>query len=77
MPAASMPVRHYRQSSPGMCLPACARTVLAALGDERSKVQLAALMGSYEFGTPASRITRLEKLGYNFQFPTTKVTAVC
>ncbi len=28
--------------------------VLAALGDDRSEAQLAATMGSYEFGTPAS-----------------------
>ncbi len=38
--------------------------VLAALGDERTEAKLATVMGSYEFGTPANRITRLEKLGY-------------
>lgn len=53
MPAASTPVPHYRQSSPGACLPACARMVLAALGDERTEAQLATVLGSYEFGTPS------------------------
>ena len=54
MPAGSTPVQHYRQSSPGACLPACVRMVLAAMGDERTEQQLAATLGSYEFGTPAS-----------------------
>lgn len=42
--------------------------VLAALGDERSETALAKLMGSFEFGTPASRVTRLEKWGYQIQY---------
>ena len=68
MPAASTLVPHYRQSNPGACLPACARMILAALGDERTEAQLATVLGSYEFGTPASRVTRLTKLGYQVQF---------
>ncbi len=68
MPVASTPVPHYRQSSPGACLQACARMVLAALGDERTEAQLAAILGSYEFGTPAGRVTRLSGLGYRVQF---------
>ncbi len=68
MPAGSTPARHYRQSSPAACLPACVRMVLAAMGDERTEEQLAAVMGSYEFGTPASRVTRLTDLGYKVQF---------
>jgi ABC-type bacteriocin/lantibiotic exporter with double-glycine peptidase domain len=59
---------HYKQSSPGACLPACARMVLAALGDERSEAELAAVMESYDFGTPANRVTRLEKLNYRVKF---------
>ena len=39
MPAASIPAPHYRQSDPGKCLPACARMVLAAFGDEHFQVQ--------------------------------------
>lgn len=37
MPAGSTEVPHYKQSKPGTCLPACARVVLAALGDERTE----------------------------------------
>jgi hypothetical protein len=41
--------------------------VLATLGDERTEAQLATVLGSYEFGTPASRVTRLTRLGYQVQ----------
>jgi len=44
--------------------------VLAALGDERSEAQLAATMGSYEFGTPASWVKRLNRLGYQVEYDT-------
>ncbi len=68
MPVGSTPARHYRQSSPGACLPACTRMVLATLGDERPEAELAAILGSYEFGTPASRVKRLEGHGYRVEF---------
>jgi hypothetical protein len=68
MPAGSTPVRHYKQSSPGACLPACARMVLAAMGDERTEGQLATVLCSYEFGTPASRVMHLSELGYQVRF---------
>lgn len=68
MPGDSTPVRHYRQSKPGACLPACVKMVLAALNDDRSEERIAARLGSYEFGTPASRITRLRKWGYRVEF---------
>ncbi|MGD9099817.1 MAG: hypothetical protein PVF45_05000 [Anaerolineae bacterium] len=38
------------------------------MGDERTEVQLATVLRSYEFGTPASRVTRLGELGYQVQF---------
>lgn len=76
MPAASTPVQHYKQSRPGMCLPACARMVLAALGDEYAKDHLASVMGSYEFGTPARRVTQLNQLGYKVQFGTFTLDAL-
>jgi hypothetical protein len=41
---------------------------LDCAGDERTEEQLASVMGSYEFGTPASRVTRLSALGYQVQF---------
>jgi ABC-type bacteriocin/lantibiotic exporter with double-glycine peptidase domain len=68
MPASSTSVQHHRQSSPGACLPACVRMVLAAMGDERTEAQLGTLLDSYEFGTPASRVTRLTRWGYQVQF---------
>ncbi len=68
MPAGSTPVRHFKQSNPGACLPACARMVLETMGDERTEQQLTIVLGSYEFGTPASRVTRLTALGYQVQF---------
>jgi len=42
--------------------------VLAAMGDDFSEERLAAQLGSYEFGTPASRVTRLRKWGYRVEF---------
>ena len=68
MPEDSTTVRHYRQSKPGACLQACAKMVLAALGDDFSEERLAAQLGSYEFGTPASRVTRLRRWGYRVEF---------
>jgi hypothetical protein len=49
-------------------LPACARMILAAMSDERTEEHLARVLRSYEFGTPASRITYLTELGYKVQF---------
>jgi hypothetical protein len=37
--------------------------VMAALGDDRSESHWASFLGSYEFGTPSSRVTRLASLG--------------
>jgi hypothetical protein len=68
MPASSTSVQHDRQSSPEACLPACVRMVLAAMGNERTEAQLGTFLGSYEFGTPASHVTRLVELGYQVQF---------
>lgn len=68
MPEDSTMVRHYRQSKPGACLQACAKMVLAVLGDDFSEEQLTAQLGSYEFGMPASRVTRLCRWGYRVEF---------
>lgn len=68
MQAISMRVPHFQQSSPGACLPACVRMVLAARGDRRSEAELAALLGSYAYGTPASRVTRVKQLGYAVEY---------
>jgi hypothetical protein len=42
--------------------------VLAALGNEVSQDRIARLLGSYEFGTPASRVRRLEEWGYHLHY---------
>ena len=49
---------------------------LAALGDERTEQQLAAVLRSYEFGTPASRVTHLVELGYQVQFGPSTLEAI-
>ncbi|MCL4871868.1 MAG: C39 family peptidase [Anaerolineae bacterium] len=64
MPADFTKVPHYPQSSPGACLPACLRMVLAGMGQQYNEAQLADILESYEFGTPASRVVRLARLGY-------------
>jgi ABC-type bacteriocin/lantibiotic exporter with double-glycine peptidase domain len=42
--------------------------VLAALGDVRNEHAIANVLGSYPFGTPASRVTRLAQWAYQVQF---------
>ena len=68
MPTGSTPARHYRQSSPGACLPACVRMVLATLGDERAEADWAALLDSYDFGTPSHRVKLLVQAGYQVEY---------
>jgi hypothetical protein len=41
--------------------------VLAAMGSERSEKDVAGILRSYEFGTPASRVTHLAEWGYFVQ----------
>ena len=38
------------------------------MGDEHTEAQLVGVLDSYEFGTPASHVTRLTKLDYRVQF---------
>lgn len=68
MPAGSILAPHYKQSNPGACLPACVRMVLASLGDDRSEKEIASILGSYEYGTPASRVNRLKRKAYQVLF---------
>jgi hypothetical protein len=42
--------------------------VPAALGDDFTEEELAVHLGSYEFGTPASRVIRLRGWGYHVEF---------
>lgn len=65
MPDLLLAVPHLRQSSEASCLAACARMVLAHAGDERSETELIRLFDlDPAFGAPASRLLRLERLGY-------------
>jgi ABC-type bacteriocin/lantibiotic exporter with double-glycine peptidase domain len=50
--------------------------VLAAFGDERPEAELAAILGSYEFGTPSSRVKRLARLGYRVEYGPTTLEAL-
>ena len=59
MPTALLPIPHHKQSQSGACLPACARMVLGYLGHDVTETHLAQVMGSYWYGTPASRVRRL------------------
>ena len=64
MPSDWLLVPHYRQSKPGTCLPACVRMVLAYLGRAVSESEVARLLGSKSFGTPAFHVRRLREWGY-------------
>ena len=50
--------------------------VLAALGDERSEAELGKLLGTRYYGTPAHRITRLEKWGYQVEYGPSSLEAL-
>lgn len=66
MPDPSLPIPHFRQSSEASCLAACARMVLAYAGNVRSEAELIRLLDlDPAFGAPASRLLRLERLGYH------------
>ncbi|NJM40447.1 MAG: hypothetical protein HC853_06625 [Anaerolineae bacterium] len=56
-------VEHFRQEEVAGCLPACAQMALQYLGVQVGQPELAALFEVDEYGAPASRIKRLEKLG--------------
>lgn len=71
-----MPAPHLPQGSEGACLPACARMVLAAMGDFRTEDELARILNSYDFGTPARNITRLSSLGYRVTYESTTLDAM-
>lgn len=49
-------------------MPACVRMVLAHLGDLRPENELVRVLAGYEFGTPASNIRKLARLGYRVEY---------
>jgi ABC-type bacteriocin/lantibiotic exporter with double-glycine peptidase domain len=65
MPTNLLPVPHHKQSHPGACLPAAARMVLEFLGETASEAELARLLGTQAFGTPAPNLHRLEQMGFS------------
>jgi ABC-type bacteriocin/lantibiotic exporter with double-glycine peptidase domain len=68
MPSNWLPVPHYRQSADGLCLPACARMVLAYLGHDLTEAQVAGLLRSRSFGTAAPNVRYLESLSVSVTF---------
>ena len=68
MPSDWLPVPHYRQSREGLCLPACARMILAYLGQDVPEAQLAQILRTRPFGTSADNIRVLGQLGYTVLF---------
>ncbi len=55
---------HFKQSKDGLCLPACARMVLAYWGYTVSEAGVAKILGTKPFGTPISNIKQLRQIGY-------------
>lgn len=68
MPKDWLPVPHHKQSTDGQCLPACVRMGFAYLGHELEEVQIAKVLRSYSFGTPAPNVRYLESLGTSVTF---------
>lgn len=68
MPNDWLPVPHYKQSQDGLCLPACARMILAYLGQDVSEAHLARLFKTRAFGASADHIRLLSQLGYTVLF---------
>jgi ABC-type bacteriocin/lantibiotic exporter with double-glycine peptidase domain len=69
MPERWLSVPHYQQSDEATCLAACARMVLAYLGDQRSEQELVRLLEvDPAFGVPASRLLRLRQWGYQVTY---------
>ncbi len=63
MPKIWLAVSHLRQRAESDCLPICAQMVLTYLGRNESYEQLAHLLSTRWFGTPARNILRLEQIG--------------
>lgn len=73
MPTVLLPVPHIPQTTDGTCLEACASMVLAYLQNPVPENQICQLFESTGFGTPASRILRLQKWGFHVEYGTTNL----
>ena len=63
-------VEHIRQEEQAGCLPACAQMALRYLDVQVAQSELTALFEVDEYGAPASRIKRLDKLGAKVLYET-------
>lgn len=68
MPDVLLPVPHFKQSTDGMCLPACVRMVLAYWGQVVTEAAIAKHLQTKRFGTPISNVKRLEQWRYQVKF---------
>jgi ABC-type bacteriocin/lantibiotic exporter with double-glycine peptidase domain len=76
MPTNLLQVPHHRQSHAGACLPAAARMILEFLGQTVSEAELAHLLGTQAFGTPAPNLHRLEQMGFLIVYESVTLAAL-
>jgi ABC-type bacteriocin/lantibiotic exporter with double-glycine peptidase domain len=60
-----LPVPHHKQAKAGSCLPAAVQMVLEYFGHSLSEDELAHILGTKSYGTPAPNLYRLEKDGFS------------
>jgi ABC-type bacteriocin/lantibiotic exporter with double-glycine peptidase domain len=63
-------VPHLLQAEPGWCLPACVGMVTAYWQQPLLQDDVARWLGTREVGTPASRVRRLERRGFDTVYKT-------
>jgi ABC-type bacteriocin/lantibiotic exporter with double-glycine peptidase domain len=68
MPPNLLRVEHIQQATEAGCLLACIQMVTRYLGREVTQHELAALLEAMPEGVPASRVRRLESLGFKVTY---------
>lgn len=71
MPTSWLNVPHLRQTTDGACLEACVAMVLAYLQQPMTESQISQLFEADDSGTPASRVRRLERWGFQITYGST------
>src|SRR5262245_19973682 len=71
MPASWLNVPHFRQTTDGSCLEACACMILAHLQHPVVESKVSQLFGSEELGTPSSRVRRLGQWSFRVTYGST------
>ncbi len=69
-------LHHVRQSTEGRCLPACARMILGGLDILMAEDQIAEILETDFFGTPAFAIRRLESIGLKVNYGSCSASSV-